>query len=630
METSVMMGLIYTEGNVYHKLNRMLRLSIESLPSLVGKHPTASTAFDATSSHHSTTLASSPNLPAPATAISLPSSSTLPPATVASSPPATSNHEGGCSSSPANFLASKGLQRLIRKKEELTSERDELLVERDQTVLRLSKLQTKATEAVVLEARLQSRRGGRLRNLGSSSIRGSSLRSSSSSPSFRTRGSFSQRSSSRGKEPAEPVREPTVEEIVPAELSFYNDRRPLEIKLFRLGVFTLVARSKRVLVSPEDDRDRGWYARFVVAPTVGLVGDESVPFPKKWNFAPTMGIVEEISNFRGWVGKLLNITPMEGFVVRGISVEAVVASRISLERAQEIILGSSSKRKAASDQDSKEEEDGEVGSSSRSGAMRRVTIEVSTEVNLLRKSSQACVWLKPLIGPVERAKLDSHNSMTLMNDIVHASLKVNLIGTEMMKRVTLLEQLVCDYQVEADSWKEQCESFQIDVETLEESKSTLEQQVRALTSELAVEKAYSNQAGKEKAHMETSFSEQLSKASEEIRESRDLLGEKEAYAGELVQNLTQTQEDLRVSSDKAFLNSRHDTLVKVSQENFNLESELAKIKETIDTTQQNQDFSSPVAEVSENVEDDTSIPTPSSQVEHVVVDVPASVPSSSQ
>nr|XP_016455900.1 PREDICTED: paramyosin-like [Nicotiana tabacum] len=275
----------------------------------------------------------------------------------------------------------------------------------------------------------------------------------------------------------------------------------------------------------------------------------------------TVGIVDEIPNFRG-------------FSVRGISAEAVRASRISLERAHEIILGSSSKRKAASDQDSEKEEDGgslaimtasiippsttpsstvpysKVGSSSRSGAMRRVTIEVPTEGNLLRKSGQADVWLKTLIGPVERAKLDSHSSVTLMNDIVHASLKVNLIGTKMMKRVTLLEQLVRDYQVEADNWKEQCESLQIDVKTLEESKFTLEQQVRALNSELAVEKASSNQADKEKAHLETSFSKQLSKESDEIRELRDLLGEKEAYAGELMQNLTQTQEDLRISSDK--------------------------------------------------------------------------------
>jgi len=248
-----------------------------------------------------------------------------------------------------------------------------------------------------------------------------------------------------------------------------------------------------------------------------------------------------------------------------------------------------------------------------------------------------------------------------------------------MKRVTLSEQLVRDYQLEAYNWKEQYESLQIDVEYLEESKSTLEQQVRALTSELAVEKASSSQADKEKARLETSFSEQLSKASEDIRELKALLDAKEAYAGELMQNLTQAQEDLRVSSDKvcslenshaslqasyesalaeneklkneiadwerdyeiledksaievswAFLNSRRDTLVEASQENFNLESELAKINETIEKTQQNQDFPSPVVEASANVEDDTGIPTPSSQVEPAAVDVPASVPSSSQ
>ncbi|XP_070010286.1 tropomyosin-2-like [Nicotiana sylvestris] len=256
----------------------------------------------------------------------------------------------------------------------------------------------------------------------------------------------------------------------------------------------------------------------------------------------------------------------------------------------------------------------------------------------------------------------------------------------MMKRVSLSEQLVRDSQLETCNWKEQYESLQIDVEYLEESKSTLEQQVRALTSELAVEKASSSQADKEKAHLETSLSEQLSKASEEIRELKALLGEKEAYAGELVQNLTQAQEDLRASSDKVcalksshasiqasytsalaeneklrneivdwerdyeiledkfivevswpFLNSRRDTLVEASQETFNLESELAKIIETIEKAQQTQDFPSPVAEASVNIEVDTGIPTPSSPVEPAVVNqvepiaiyAPSSVPTSS-
>ncbi|XP_009768534.1 uncharacterized protein [Nicotiana sylvestris] len=345
-----------------------------------------------------------------------------------------------------------------------------------------------------LNASIRSSRVGRLHNLGS--VCGSSTPLPSSGPSSRTRGSLSKRSSSRGKEPSEPLREPTVEEIVPMELSFCHDREslrnhvsgldcadiyPTQIteglisvvrrdcywssdfsiiipspnqritsyitgfyfvytypftlgfrpsidpvilefcrffdvclgqigpiiwrvvaclrhltntasvpitfphlihlyspRLFRKGVFTLVARSKRVLVSPEDDKDRGWYARFVAAPTVGLVGDDNVPFLEKWNFAPTMGVVEDIPNFRDWVDTLLRTAPMDGrswktlsnrfgwkvkthgFAIRGVTAEAVTASRISLERAQEIILGSSAKRKvvAVEEQDSEEEEDG--------------------------------------------------------------------------------------------------------------------------------------------------------------------------------------------------------------------------------------------------------------------------------
>ncbi|XP_070012522.1 uncharacterized protein [Nicotiana sylvestris] len=303
--------------------------------------------------------------------------------------------------------------------------------------------------------------------------------SPSSGPSSRTRGSLSHKSSSRGKEPSEPLREPLVEEIVPTELSFYHDREslrnqvsaldradayPTQItevltpvvrkdchwsndfpiiipnpnqritsyltgfsfvytypftlgfklaidpvilefcsffnvclgqigpiiwravaclrhltteaevpftfphlihlyssRLFRNGVFTLVARSKRVLVNPEDDKDRGWYARFVAAPTVGLVGENKVPFSEKWNFAPTMRVVEDVPNFRGWIDKLLKTAPMDGrswktlsnhfgwkvkthgFAIREVTAEAVAASRvssgtrISLERAQEIV-----------------------------------------------------------------------------------------------------------------------------------------------------------------------------------------------------------------------------------------------------------------------------------------------------
>nr|XP_033510501.1 uncharacterized protein LOC117275312 [Nicotiana tomentosiformis] len=49
----------------------------------------------------------------------------------------------------ASFLASEDFQRLIRRKEELTSARDQLLAEREQTVARLSELEAKAAEAIM-------------------------------------------------------------------------------------------------------------------------------------------------------------------------------------------------------------------------------------------------------------------------------------------------------------------------------------------------------------------------------------------------------------------------------------------------------------------------------------------------
>jgi len=66
----------------------------------------------------------------------------------------------------------------------------------------------------------------------------------------------------------------------------------------------------------------------------------------------------------------------------------------------------------------------EAETSSSRREMRRVIIEVPGDGNLLRISGQANVRLKPLIGPVDKKKLESHNSLTLMNDIVHSSLKV--------------------------------------------------------------------------------------------------------------------------------------------------------------------------------------------------------------
>ncbi|XP_070019918.1 uncharacterized protein [Nicotiana sylvestris] len=234
--------------------------------------------------------------------------------------------------------------------------------------------------------------------------------------------------------------------------------------------------------------------------------------------------------------------------------------------------------------------------------MRRVTIEVPADSNLLSKSGQADVWLEPLIGPIEKAKLESHSSLTLMNDIVHATLKANLIDIEMISRIPLLEKV----------W--------------------------ALTSELAVAKASSSQAEKDKERLESSFSEQLSKANEENRELEALLSQKEVDVGDLVQSITQAQQDLRVSADKVrALESSHASLQasynSALAENEELKNEIAdweKDYETLEeksTVEQTQDFPSPV------VEADTGIPTLSSpiepvaasQVETAFVDAPAQI-----
>ncbi|XP_070005856.1 uncharacterized protein [Nicotiana sylvestris] len=289
--------------------------------------------------------------------------------------------------------------------------------------------------------------------------------------------------------------------------------------------------------------------------------------------------------------------------------------------------------------------------------MRSVTIEVPANNNLLRKSGEADVWLKPLIDSIEKEKMNSHSCLTLMNDILHATLKANLIGTELMGRISLLEKVARDSektileaekmtheaQLEAANWKGQFDSAQIAIEDMQENRSNMEQQERALTLELAVAKASSSQAEKDKEYLESSFSDQLSKANEEIKELKALLSRKDVYEKDLAQSLTQT--DLRASTDKicalessnaslqisfistlveneelkseivvwerdyelledkmavevswTFLNSRRDALTEASQENFNLELELAKVMETIEKAQQPLDFPSPAIE----------------------------------
>uniref|UniRef100_A0A1S3Y560 Myosin heavy chain, fast skeletal muscle-like n=1 Tax=Nicotiana tabacum TaxID=4097 RepID=A0A1S3Y560_TOBAC len=202
---------------------------------------------------------------------------------------------------------------------------------------------------------------------------------------------------------------------------------------------------------------------------------------------------------------------------------------------------------------------------------------------------------------------------------------------ESEKSIHEAEEIARGAQLEAANWKEQFENAQGTIEELLESRNLLGQQKRGLTSELAVAKASSSQFEKDK--------------DEEIRELKVLLAKKEEYAGELVQSLTQAQADLKISSDKvrtlesshasleaslesslaenqvlkndlamwerkyelleetfnievswAFLNSHRDALMEANQENFDLNSELAKVLETIQRTQQPLDFLSPSIE----------------------------------
>ncbi|XP_070030030.1 uncharacterized protein [Nicotiana sylvestris] len=260
----------------------------------------------------------------------------------------------------------------------------------------------------------------------------------------------------------------------------------------------------------------------------------------------------------------------------------------------------------------------EVGSTSRTTAMRSVTIEVPANSSLLRKSGQADVWLEPLIGSIEKEKMNSHSCLTLMNDIVHATLKANLIGTELMCIISLLEKVARDSekiileaekvtreaQLEAANWKGQFDSAQIAIEDMQENRSNLEQQVRALTLELAVAKASSSQAEKDKESLESSFSDQLSKADEEIKELKALLSQKKVYEKDLAQSWTQNQMDLRASTDKIRALESSNASLQISfnstlAENEELKSEIAVWERDYELLEDKMAVEAPVAEAPE-------------------------------
>ncbi|XP_070008112.1 uncharacterized protein [Nicotiana sylvestris] len=134
----------------------------------------------------------------------------------------------------------------------------------------------------------------------------------------------------------------------------------------------------------------------------------------------------------------------------------------------------------------------ETGSSSGNMSMRSVTLEVPANHSLLRKTGRADVWLEPLIGDIEKKKMESHSCLTLMND-------ANLISTELMRRISSLErkareseksvheaeEIARGAQLEANNWKEQFENAQGAIEELQENKNLLELQNRGLISELS-------------------------------------------------------------------------------------------------------------------------------------------------
>uniref|UniRef100_A0A1U7VCW8 Uncharacterized protein LOC104215960 n=1 Tax=Nicotiana sylvestris TaxID=4096 RepID=A0A1U7VCW8_NICSY len=120
----------------------------------------------------------------------------------------------------------------------------------------------------------------------------------------------------------------------------------------------------------------------------------------------------------------------------------------------------------------------ETGSSSGSMTMRSVTLEVPANHSLLKKTGRADVWFEPLIGDIEKKKMERRSCVTLMNDVVHSTLKANLIGTELMGRISLLErkaresektvheaeEIARGAQLEATNWKEQFENAQGTIE----------------------------------------------------------------------------------------------------------------------------------------------------------------------
>ncbi|XP_075076404.1 uncharacterized protein LOC142163053 [Nicotiana tabacum] len=336
-----------------------------------------------------------------------------------------------------------------------------------------------------------------------------------------------------------------------------------------------------VLVNPEDDKDRGWYIRYVAVRTVDLIGETNIPFPEKWNFEPTMGDVEPIPNFRGWVDSLLKIATREqrtwksisslhgwkvkthGFGIRGMIAEVAMAIRMSANAALDLDKARALLPKRKATKESSEEEEEGTSLITRPRARRRIIIDNEIENTPARTSATEPVLIQSdedaeprdnnesiqhlfdsgfgsgELGPVfDEAPLSSFVpissiplpavsvslpalttfvclpistapiSVPLAASTAPASAPVlvstsftsipsaaplpsaNLIRTELMRRISLLErkareseksvheaeEIARGAQLEATNWKEQFENAQGTIEELQEDKNLLEQQ----------------------------------------------------------------------------------------------------------------------------------------------------------
>ncbi|XP_070026111.1 chitinase-like protein PB1E7.04c [Nicotiana sylvestris] len=419
-------------------------------------------------------------------------------------------------------------------------------------------------------------RGGRLRSLGS--VRGGSSGSITPSSSFSTisRGFITKKSSSKGFAIRGMIAEVAIALRASSGTSLSLER-------------TQATLSKRKVVEEDSENDEDEDTSLIARPRVrrhivsedeaevtavraSLTEPVRIPSDDETTTRDTNESIQRlfVSGFEsGELGPVLDEVPFSSFVPPlvssasfpilsvpaplSISAPLLVSSSLPASSPSTPVIFTSSTAPPSIAPPPSVQHAGE-GSSSRSLAMRSVTLEVPANNSLLRKSGGADAWLRPLIGDIEKKKMSSHSCLTLVNDIVHSTLK----------------------------------------------------QKRSLTSKLAVAKASSSQFEKDKERLECCFSEQLSKSSEEIRELKALLDKKEKYVGELVQNLTQVQADLKISSDKVHaLKSSHASLEASLdshlaehqvQENFDLDSELAKVLETIERTQQSFDFPSPATE----------------------------------